>query len=142
MDDRSKLIVCRASGVKALVGAVLAVTIALASSCGGGGHAAKAVIGDPAAGKKLFLAYPCGRCHVFAAAGSVGPVGPDLDTALRGSKADPNFILQSIIDPTAYVETGYSRTGMPTGYRAAFTDKELTDLVSFLSHRSVTLRFK
>jgi cytochrome c oxidase subunit 2 len=137
--------VCSAKG--RVVG-VLVLTILLASGCGGGGgttrkgHAAKAVTGDPAGGKRLFLAYPCGRCHVFAAADSAGPVGPDLDKVLKGIKADPNFILQSIVDPTAYVEPGYSREGMPTGYRGAMTDKQLADLVSFLSHRSVTLRFE
>jgi mono/diheme cytochrome c family protein len=47
---------------------------AIGSNRGGGGTA-----GNTAAGKSLFTSSGCGACHVLAAAGSKGKIGPDLD---------------------------------------------------------------
>ncbi len=37
--------------------------------------------GDAAAGEAVFMSSGCGSCHVLAAAGSNGAVGPNLDEA-------------------------------------------------------------
>jgi cbb3-type cytochrome c oxidase subunit III len=51
--------------------------LALLAGCGTGG---KATSGDPQNGGKLFSSK-CAGCHVLAAAGSQGTVGPNLDDA-------------------------------------------------------------
>ena len=38
-----------------------------------------AAAGDPAAGGTVFAESGCGNCHTFAAAGSSGSIGPNLD---------------------------------------------------------------
>jgi len=47
------------------------------TSCSGDDGAA----GDPVAGKRLFAEHGCAGCHTFAAAGSKGTTGPNLDDA-------------------------------------------------------------
>jgi cytochrome c6 len=37
------------------------------------------VVGDPVAGKQLFLSSSCGACHTLKAAGTKGGAGPNLD---------------------------------------------------------------
>ena len=54
------------------------------SGCGTGGKVKTA--GDQQNGAKLFSAK-CGGCHVLAAAGTSGTVGPNLDDAFAGPKA-------------------------------------------------------
>jgi mono/diheme cytochrome c family protein len=94
-----------------------------------------AVQGDAKAGEALFAAQGCGGCHKFQAAGTNGTVGPDLDklteyaqNANQGSLED--FIRESISDPTAYVEKGFSPT-MPN-FGQTLTDKQIADLTAFL----------
>jgi mono/diheme cytochrome c family protein len=90
--------------------------------------------GDPAAGKALFAKSGCGACHTFAAAGSNGKVGPDLDQ-LKDSAAKANqpldqFISTSITDPNAYVAPGFPKGVMPT---FKLSNTQVQDLVAFLS---------
>jgi mono/diheme cytochrome c family protein len=94
-----------------------------------------AVKGDANAGKTLFRAQGCGGCHKFQAAGTNGTVGPDLDklteyaqNANQGSLEE--FTHESIADPTAYVEKGFSPT-MPN-FGQTLSDKQIADLVAFL----------
>lgn len=63
----------------ALVGVAL-----LSAGCGTGGIAAKKA--DLAHGKELFV-QKCGSCHTLAAAGTEGKVGPNLDDAFSGPRA-------------------------------------------------------
>jgi cbb3-type cytochrome c oxidase subunit III len=57
---------------------------ALLAGCGTGGRASSHA--DTAAGQKLFTAN-CGACHTLAAAGTSGTVGPNLDDAFAGDRA-------------------------------------------------------
>lgn len=57
--------------------AVAAVTL---TACGGGG-------GDAANGEKLFKTS-CGSCHTMTHAGTTGNIGPNLDDAFRGPRAE------------------------------------------------------
>jgi mono/diheme cytochrome c family protein len=93
------------------------------------------VKGDAQAGATLFTAQGCGGCHKFQPAGTNGTVGPDLDklteyaqNANQGSLEE--FTHESIADPTAYVEKGFSPT-MPN-FGQTLSDKQIADLVAFL----------
>jgi mono/diheme cytochrome c family protein len=104
----------------ALAGVALALTGAVALA---------AVPGNPAAGKKLFLAgtgpYRCGSCHTLKAAGSFSYVGPNLD-ALKPAYAVIVRFVTSGHAPTAK----YS-TGMP-GFSPAFSAKQISDVAAFV----------
>lgn len=94
--------------------------------------------GDVAAGKTVFNDN-CTSCHTFAAAGSSGTIGPNLDDApAKDAKADGNmdlaaFIKESIEDPEAYIASGYSGGIMPTSFGTSLTSKQIDDLVAFIS---------
>jgi mono/diheme cytochrome c family protein len=96
----------------------------------------KAVAGDAKAGATLFTAQGCGGCHVFKPAGSQGNVGPDLDklpdyakTANQGSLEE--FTHESIANPAAYIEKGYSNA-MPN-FGQSLSEKQIADLVAYLT---------
>ena len=87
--------------------------------------------GDPAAGRQVFLAQGCGGCHTFSAAGTNGSAGPNLDESLQGKDAE--FVRQSIVDPNAEVASGFAPNVMPQDYGQNLTQKQLDDLVAFLT---------
>jgi len=90
--------------------------------------------GDPAAGRTIFEAQGCGGCHSFSAAGTSSEVGPDLDEALQGK--DPGFIRESIVDPNKEIASGFAPNVMPQDFGEKLSDKELDDLVAFLTTSS------
>ncbi len=63
--------------------------------------------GDPAAGEKIFFdpdsKTPCAKCHTVKGKG--GKVGPEL-TSVAGTRT-PQFILESILDPSKEIASGY-----------------------------------
>ena len=74
----------------ALVGALALVGAGCGGDDDGGGSAETSPAttqttggeaGDAANGEEVFASAGCGGCHTFAAAGSSGSVGPDLDDA-------------------------------------------------------------
>jgi len=92
--------------------------------------------GDPAAGRELFSSTGCGSCHVLAAAGSSGAVGPNLDERLEADAENADeeladFARDSIEDPGEYVAEGYPAGTMPE-YDEQLSDDELDDLVAFI----------
>jgi cbb3-type cytochrome c oxidase subunit III len=70
---------------RVLPGTLLAAAALFAGGCGTGGKATSS--GDQANGQKLFTAK-CAGCHVLAAAGAQGTLGPNLDDAFAGPKAE------------------------------------------------------
>jgi mono/diheme cytochrome c family protein len=84
---------------------------------------ARAVGAD--AGRQVFARMGCGSCHTFAAAGSEGPIGPDLDTALTGYTRAA--LTAKIVNPG-----GGGFGGMPTDFGERMTGAELDALVSYL----------
>jgi len=70
---------------RVLPGTLLAAAALFAGGCGTGGMATSS--GDQANGQKLFAAK-CAGCHVLAAAGAQGTLGPNLDDAFAGPKAE------------------------------------------------------
>ena len=63
----------------------LAALIVLASACGGGDDASSPAPRHEATGAQVFALAGCGDCHILAAAGSKGTIGPNLDQ-LRPSR--------------------------------------------------------
>jgi cytochrome c1 len=94
--------------------------------------------GNAAKGKAVFAAQGCGGCHTFKPAGSSGTIGPDLDKLPQYAKAAQRgnldqFVAESIIHPTAYLEPGYGPQ-MPTTY-SSLPKQQLADLVAFLTKK-------
>jgi mono/diheme cytochrome c family protein len=92
--------------------------------------------GDATAGAALFKSKGCTGCHTFTPAGSHGTIGPDLDKlADYASKANQGsleqFTFDSIKDPGAYLESGFSNV-MPN-FGQTLTDKQIADLVAYLT---------
>lgn len=81
-------------------------------------------------GGQVFANNGCGACHTFAAAGSNGAVGPNLDDVLPGDT--PAMIQTSIVDPSADIAKGYSDGIMPATYGDSIDPKDLKLLVKFL----------
>ena len=74
-------------------GLLLLGVAALAAGCGTG-QTGIAKGGDISQGKQLFVSK-CGSCHRLADAGTAGTIGPDLDGALAGPRAQ-HFRLSTI----------------------------------------------
>jgi mono/diheme cytochrome c family protein len=97
---------------------------------------AKAPPGDAKAGAKVFADSGCGGCHTFKPAGSNKTIGPDLDklagyAKTAGASSTADFARESIQNPGAYVEKGYSNI-MPN-FGQSLTDKQISDLVAYLT---------
>jgi mono/diheme cytochrome c family protein len=98
---------------------------------------AAAAAGDAAAGKAVFASSGCATCHAFKPAGSTGAVGPNLDSAptadakKAGMSLDA-FVRESIVQPDAYVPSGYAKGVMPSTFGSQLTKTQLDDLVAFI----------
>jgi mono/diheme cytochrome c family protein len=100
---------------------------------------------SPAAGKQVFTGVGgCGSCHVLAAAGTTGTVGPNLDQDLKTNCASAQSkqvrgatlaqcIRTAIIKPYAYLPSGYKAGVMPSNFDQTLKPNEITALVNFLS---------
>jgi cytochrome c551/c552 len=93
--------------------------------------------GDVAAGKTVFASNACASCHTFQPAGATGTIGPDLDSAptADAQKAGMSlaaFVRQSIVDPNAYVPSGYAKGIMPQSFGSSLSATQLADLVAFI----------
>ena len=135
-----------AAYVAAVAGPRKGVSITAAPPSGGGGGGATTTTptgggggggggADVAAGKDAFNSNGCGSCHTLAAASSTGKVGPDLDKlksyASSANKPLEDFIHESIVDPNAYVEKGFSQGVMPDF--SQLPPKTVDALVAFLA---------
>jgi cytochrome c oxidase subunit 2 len=82
-----------------------------------------------------FQSAGCGACHTFAAAGSKGQVGPDLDnladTAQKAGKSLEDYVHESIVDPNAYVVEGYQPGVMPS-FDGSLSAEQIDALVQYL----------
>ncbi len=85
-----------------------------------------------AQGRQVFASGGCGACHTLADAHSNGAVGPDLNKFLTGAKHSAGFIATSIVDPSAYVESGYSAGVMPATFGSSLSKLQIQALVSYL----------
>lgn len=85
--------------------------------------------GSVEAGKTLFRVSGCGGCHTFAAAGTSGTTGPDLDESLAGK--DAAYAEQAIVDPDAEVTEGFAPGLMPR-YGDSLSEEQVDALVQYL----------
>jgi cytochrome c oxidase subunit 2 len=87
-------------------------------------------------GKAVFTNNGCGACHTFAAAGSTGKVGPDLDHlpayAKQAKQALEPFVRQSIVSPNVYIQPGYPKNVMPQTFGTSLSKQQLNALVTYL----------
>ena len=92
---------------------------------------------DPVArGQRVYLDSGCGGCHTIEgiSAGTVGPnqttIGTDAATRVPGMSAE-DYILESILDPSAFVVEGYPDNVMPKIYSESLSSEQLSDLTAF-----------
>jgi cytochrome c oxidase subunit II len=89
-----------------------------------------------AAGLSVFNDNGCSACHTLGAASATGTIGPDLDKlvsyAQQAKQPLAAFVQQSIVDPGAYVQPGYSNGLMPTTFGQSLSKADLSALVTFL----------
>ena len=110
---------------RALPGALVVAAALVAGGCGTGGMAKST--GDPVNGQKLFTAK-CAGCHVLAAAGAQGTVGPNLDDAFAGPKAE-NF-KQSTIQNVVLDQIREAALPMPANL---VTGKDAIDVAGYVA---------
>ncbi len=82
-------------------------------------------------GAALFDSIGCAGCHSLEAAGAEGTTGPNLDVELANE--DVAFIEESIIDPEAEIQEGFSGGIMPDDYETELSPEELEAIVEFLA---------
>lgn len=104
----------------------------------GGGTSTGGATGNADNGKALFTGSAgCGGCHALAAAGTSGAVGPALDnlkeSAQQAGQPLDAFIKTSIVDPGAYIASGYQDGIMPTNFGSTLSATDINDLVAFIS---------
>ena len=92
--------------------------------------------GNAKAGAAQFQSAGCSGCHTFKAANAHGTIGPDLDKLPQYAKAAnmgslEEFIHQSIVSPSSYIEKGYPNS-MPN-FGATLSDTQVANLVAFLT---------
>ena len=94
-------------------------------------------ISPSAAGLMVFNQNGCSTCHTLSAANATGTVGPDLDKLVSYAKQAKqpleSFVHESIVDPNAYVQPGYSKDLMPQNFGHVLTKEQLNALVTFLA---------
>ncbi len=100
---------------------------------GAGEEGGEAGAAEP--GKQVFIATGCGSCHTFAAAGTTGTTGPDLNEYLAPDD-DAAGVEEMIVDPESEIAEGYSAGVMPHGYGETLSKEELEQLIQFLVNNS------
>lgn len=121
-----------AAGALACAGAALTI----AAFVGGGSDdsapadAPARAAAAPRAGLDVWIEQGCGSCHTFKPANSTAPIAPDLQQSLRGKSRD--YVLQSIVVPSAAAARGYGVGAMPEGYAQRIDPRDLDPLVDFL----------
>lgn len=110
-----------------------AAALVLAACGGSGGTVTTSSAAE--AGKQVFIDSGCGSCHTFAAAGTTGTAGPDLNEYLA---PDDNAagVEEMIVDPEAEIAEGYAGGIMPHTYGDSIPKAELEQLIQFLVNNS------
>jgi mono/diheme cytochrome c family protein len=80
-------------------------------------------------GAQVFAEQGCGSCHTFKPANARGGIGPDLGLSLHGK--DANYVLQSIVDPSAVLAPNYGDL-MPGDFARRIDPRDLDPLVAYL----------
>lgn len=101
--------------------------------------------GDPANGQKLATVQGCIGCHVstntgpaWAASAGVPGIGERAATRFTqpdytGNATTPEqYLLESIVQPNAYVVEGYPENLMPGNYGQTMTAQDAADLIAYM----------
>jgi cytochrome c oxidase subunit II len=126
----------RRHAVPLAAGAAAAAVVVLTTGDGGGQATETERVAGPAAtapaqrvptgedaGFAVFTRMGCGGCHRLAAAGSTGPIGPDLDARLPGHTRES--LTAAILSPPPYA-------AMPDNFGDRMNEAELDALLDFL----------
>ena len=105
-------------------------------------NTASPVVGDPAAGEVLFnqgaidSAPGCLLCHTIQPnqikfGPSLAGIAKTAETRIKGKTAE-EYLRDSILDPNAYVPSGYYPDQMYQKFRDVLTEKQMKDLIAYL----------
>ena len=104
---------------------VLGLSVLALAGCGGGGGdggggstGATPTSGDAAAGASVFEDNGCGGCHTFAAAGSTGGFGPNLDDS-------------TVTFAEAYAQVRDGGGGMPS-FGDSLSEQQLANVAQYV----------
>jgi cytochrome c551/c552 len=90
--------------------------------------------GDASNGQALFRSEGCFACHALESDES--GVGPSLagiaERAAAHNGSAEAYLVESIVDPDAYIVDGFQDGIMPQGFGQRLTEQQLADLVAFL----------
>lgn len=119
---------------------ITAVCITYALSACGGGQAG----GDPAIGEDIFGTrledepgrHACAECHTLGERSPSGfpsllGLSEDAGGRIEGMSAE-EFLRESIVDPSAFVDEEYFDNVMPKVYGEILTEEEIDNLIAFL----------
>jgi cytochrome c oxidase subunit II len=91
-------------------------------------------------GEKIFNGTSgCAGCHSLAKANAKGNVGPPLEApdlaaaAKSAGQSTSDFIRESIVDPNKVIAKGYPPNVMPKTFGSSLSQKDLSDLVTYLA---------
>jgi cytochrome c oxidase subunit 2 len=91
-------------------------------------------------GEKVFNGTSgCAGCHALASAGAKGNVGPSLEpanlaaAAKAAGQSTADFVRESIVNPNKVIAKGYPPNVMPKTFGSTLSQKDLADLVAYLS---------
>jgi mono/diheme cytochrome c family protein len=101
--------------------------------------------GDPVKGEGLVNSKGCVVCHVTTPTGPAWPPTPDQPgigdrSATRFSQADytgaasnqQQYLFESIVQPNAFVVSGFQANIMPPNYGETLTDQDVADIIAYL----------
>lgn len=102
-------------------------------------------VGDAANGEALATSLACTACHVLAPTGPAWPAKdgqPGIGTRAAERITDPNYtgkattpeqyLFESVVDPNAYLVSGFSANVMPGAYGGQLTDQDMADIIAYL----------
>jgi mono/diheme cytochrome c family protein len=101
--------------------------------------------GDAAKGEALATSQGCVGCHVASTTGPAWLPKPDqpgigaraetrfTDAGYTGKATSPDqYLLESIVDPSAYKVPGFDTVQMPATYGQALTAQDAADLIAYM----------
>jgi cytochrome c oxidase subunit II len=102
-------------------------------------EAGRQTSGGGNAGAAVFAQNGCGSCHTLEEANATGTTGPSLEElpqeAQRAGQPLEAFVRESIVEPDAYVERGFTAGVMPKTY-ADLPEEQIDALVQYLVRSS------
>ncbi len=89
-------------------------------------------------GRRIFTSVGCAGCHTLSDAGAVAQTGPPLEglgeiyQKRQPGESLEGYLRESILEPKAFVVSGFPAGGMPANYAEELTDSDLETLVDYL----------